>query len=65
MPEVIGSKQQSGKARPQEAMTRGSAMLPHAGGCEVMFLRCGRDSEQLSLLADIGATEPLKKWEAF
>lgn len=40
-------------------------MLPHAGGCGVMFLRCGRDSEQLSFLADVGATEPLKKWEAF
>ena len=65
MPEVIGSKQQSGKARPQEAMTRGAAILPQADGCGVMFLRCGRDSEQVSFLADVGATESLKKWEAF
>jgi hypothetical protein len=40
-------------------------MLPHAGGCVVMFLRCGRDSEQLSFLADCLPMEPLKKWEAF
>lgn len=29
-------------------------MLLHAGGCGVMFLRCGRDSEQFSFLADVG-----------